>query len=104
MFTIREKKEGTEGSEVIVKLTDDELTGVAGGHGDVVHLGNGIYECSFSCDACGQDRTVIATLHTDMQAIVPGTYRCPKCGYTMEYEIRPNDNNMGYYIREWYPR
>ena len=102
MFTIREKKEGDQVGSTLVQLSDEELESVDGGEGSVVNLGNGVYEISFSCDACCEHTEHLATLHNDMQAIVPGVYRCPKCGYTKNYEIRPNGGNLGYYIRSWY--
>lgn len=52
MIAIRNKEEGTHTESVLEKLSDAELENVDGGSGRVVALGDGIYECTFSCDAC----------------------------------------------------
>lgn len=101
MITIQRKKDGTKAGGTLVQLSDEVLESVDGGKGRVVDLGDGVYECSFSCDACCEHSEVIAVLHNDLEAIVPGVYKCPKCGYTRNYEIRPSGGNMGYYIRSW---
>lgn len=101
MITIRKREEGKQVGDVLEKLSDEELENVDGGNGRVVALGDGIYECTFSCDACCGHMETIGVLHNDLRAVVQGVYRCPKCGYTRNYEIHYNVGNDGYYIRSW---
>lgn len=72
-----------------------------GGSGRVVSLGDGLYECTFSCDACCGYTETIAVLHNDLKAVTQGAFTRPKYGYTRNYEIHYNVGNDGYYIRSW---
>ena len=94
MITVRKRNEGTEGSSSLVKLSDDELVDVAGGYGKVVDLGDNVYELSYQCDGCCEHREVFAVLSANLRAEFSGVYTCPKCGYTREYEVRPNEKGM----------
>lgn len=91
----------TQPDDILEMLSDDELENVDGGAGRVVGLGDGLYECTFSCDACCGYSETLGVLHTDLKAVVQGVFTCPKCSYTRNYEIHYNVGNEGYYIRNW---